>query len=158
MFFITYTVRNLNWSLFPRAPKGSDSFFANFIVMQSYELIPTTTYIDYTYTRINFVKLIAEIGGILYMVRTICNGMVNWLSAFSIDNSMMRRLYSTDKPKESNNQLSKPKTSPSTNFLEELDKIEDKEELKGVNNEEDLSGVKRLKESLEDKKAFEYTW
>jgi hypothetical protein len=55
---------------------------------------------DYTYVRTNFVKLIAEIGGILYMIRTISNGMINWLSAFSIDNSMMRRLYSTDKEHE----------------------------------------------------------
>jgi len=46
-----------------------------------------------TYTRVNFLSLMATLGGLLYTLRNISNGMVNALSSFSIDNKMMKLLY-----------------------------------------------------------------
>ncbi len=51
----------------------------------------------FNYTRTNFLALIVNIGSLLYTLRTISNGLVLNLSNFSIDNKMMKILYSVDK-------------------------------------------------------------
>jgi hypothetical protein len=51
----------------------------------------------FEYTRTNFLALIVNIGSLLYTLRTISNGLVLNLSNFSIDNKMMKILYSVDK-------------------------------------------------------------
>lgn len=55
---------------------------------------------DFSYTRTNFLALIVNIGSLLYTLRTISNGLVLSLSNFSIDNKMMKVLYSVDKMDE----------------------------------------------------------
>jgi len=50
------------------------------------------------YVRLNFLALVATIGGLLYSLRSISNGMVKNLSNFGLDNSIMKFLYSSDKP------------------------------------------------------------
>jgi hypothetical protein len=52
---------------------------------------------NFFYTRTNFLALIVNIGSLLYTLRTISNGLVLNLSNFSIDNKMMKVLYSVDK-------------------------------------------------------------
>lgn len=52
---------------------------------------------DFHYTRTNFLALIVNIGSLLYTLRTISNGLVLNLSNFSIDNKMMKVLYSVDR-------------------------------------------------------------
>ena len=51
----------------------------------------------FNYTRTNFLALIVNIGSLLYTLRTFSNGLVLNLSSFSIDNKMMKILYSVDK-------------------------------------------------------------
>lgn len=48
------------------------------------------------YVRTSFIACLTNIGSLLYMLRTISNGMVNWLANFGLDNTMIRRLYSID--------------------------------------------------------------
>jgi len=55
------------------------------------------------YSRTNFMALIVNIGSLLYTLRTISNGLVLNLSNFSIDNKMMKTLYSVDKLDEDGN-------------------------------------------------------
>jgi len=49
------------------------------------------------------MALIVNIGSLLYTLRTISNGLVLNLSNFSIDNKMMKTLYSVDKLDEDGN-------------------------------------------------------
>jgi len=49
------------------------------------------------------MALIVNIGSLLYTLRTISNGLVLNLSHFSIDNKMMKTLYSVDKLDEDGN-------------------------------------------------------
>jgi len=58
---------------------------------------------QFDYTRTNFIALIVNIGSLLYTLRTISNGLVLNLSHFSIDNEMMKTLYSVDKLDEDGN-------------------------------------------------------
>jgi len=58
---------------------------------------------EFDYTRTNFMALIVNIGSLLYTLRTISNGLVLNLSNFSIDNKMMKTLYSVDKLDEDGN-------------------------------------------------------
>jgi len=58
---------------------------------------------QFEYTRTNFMALIVNIGSLLYTLRTISNGLVLNLSHFSIDNKMMKTLYSVDKLDEDGN-------------------------------------------------------
>ena len=55
------------------------------------------TEIDSTYDRVNVATLFAAFGGLTYTLRSIFNGINYVLSDFSVDKSMMRRLYAADK-------------------------------------------------------------
>lgn len=70
-----------------------------------YEFAPANTIKVYDYVRVNIVALLTNLGGLLYTLRTICNGMVNWLSDFGVDNSLMKKLYSTEKVRDENQTL-----------------------------------------------------
>jgi len=59
---------------------------------------PASTARHFSYVRLNFLALVATIGGLLYSLRSISNGMVKGLSNFGLDNSIMKFLYSSDKP------------------------------------------------------------
>lgn len=58
---------------------------------------PSNTNYQQKYIRINYLELLFGLGSILYMLRSISNGLVSSLSRFSIDNSMIRKLYSKSK-------------------------------------------------------------
>ena len=46
--------------------------------------------------------LFAELGGLLYTLRSVSNGINQGLENFIVDNDMMRKLYSVDTKTESN--------------------------------------------------------
>jgi hypothetical protein len=69
----------------------------NLNVLQSFIFAPENTFYEFTYTRTNFISLVAAIGGLLYSLRSVSNGMVVKWTNYSIDNDMMRKLYSVNK-------------------------------------------------------------
>jgi len=65
--------------------------------LATYIFAPTNTYYETTYTRIAFFALLGELGGLLYTLRNVSNGVVKKASDFNLDNSMIRKLYSVNK-------------------------------------------------------------
>lgn len=84
------------------------------------------------------MALLTNLGGLLYTLRTICNGMVNWLSDFGVDNSLMRKLYSTEKERSEEESLI---DSYNTNF---------RTAKAGLGTE--------LKKNLDLREAWNYSW
>jgi hypothetical protein len=58
------------------------------------------TLIEETYIRLNFFELLFGLGSILYTLRSISNGLVNKFSDFTVDHSMIKKLYTVDKTAE----------------------------------------------------------
>jgi len=69
----------------------------NTVALQAFEFYPSSTQMEYTYVRVNFITLISALGGLMYTLRTISNNWVNKLSDYSIDEDMMKMLYATEK-------------------------------------------------------------
>jgi hypothetical protein len=63
----------------------------------TYIFTQSPTRYENTYSRTSFVILLANLGSILYTVRSISNGMVTGWSVFDISSSMMRKLYTSKK-------------------------------------------------------------
>ena len=56
--------------------------------------------IEETYVRLNFFELLFGLGSILYTLRSISNGLVDKFSNFTVDHSMIQKLYTIDKTEE----------------------------------------------------------
>ena len=65
------------------------------------------TLIEENYIRLNFIELLFGLGSILYTLRTISNGLVNKFSDFTVDNSMIKKLYTVDKTEEEKSEARK---------------------------------------------------
>lgn len=61
-----------------------------------FQVSPAKTKIEYHYNRLNFLELLFGIGTILYTLRSISSGLVLRFQDFSIDHSMLRKLYSKE--------------------------------------------------------------
>lgn len=59
-----------------------------------------TTLFEENYIRLNFLSLIGGLGGLLYTLRSLSNGLVKKFSDFTIDLSMIKKLYTVDKTEE----------------------------------------------------------
>ncbi len=96
---------------------------------------PSNTNYQQSYLRVNYLELLFGLGSILYMLRSISNGLVSNLSHFSIDNSMIRKLYSKSKRPE-----------------DDMKAHHDYNVVKGENKTQTLYG------NLDKRASFNYTW
>lgn len=69
-------------------------------VFLAIEFTPSNTNFKQTYRRVNYLELLFGLGSVLFMLRSMSNGLVSNLSRFSIDNSMIRKLFSKSKHPE----------------------------------------------------------
>ena len=59
-----------------------------------FQLSQSSTVIVTTYTRQSLLTFLATLGGLMYTLRNVSNGINKKFSDFTIDNTMMRKLYS----------------------------------------------------------------
>lgn len=72
-----------------------------------YSIVQMSTQQVYSYMRFDFLLIVSSIGSILYTLKTLSGKVVSAVTGYSLDRSMMMRLYSTEKD------YSKAKTAPS---------------------------------------------
>jgi len=97
-------------------------------------LAPSDTFFQQQYVRTNYLTLLFNLGSILYMLRSISNGLIFNLSRFSIDYSMIRKLYSKNKFPDDDN-------SPQPDY-------------KLLNG----SKTQTLFDNLDKRASFDYSW
>lgn len=97
-----------------------------------FEFELASTLIEENYIRLNFFELLFGLGSILYTLRSISNGLVNKFSDFTVDNSMIKKLYTVDKTEEEKSEARK---------------------ITGITPDQRV-----LKNVLDSRKGFLYSW
>lgn len=85
---------------YPSQLKKIDPEILNQDIYMFFEFELGTTLIEENFMRINFLELLGGLGSILYTLRSISNGLVNKFSDFTVDLSMIKKLYTVDKTEE----------------------------------------------------------
>lgn len=62
-----------------------------------YQLSSATTYEKLTYTRFNILSIISALGGLMYTVKNIGNAINRKTADFSVDSTLLRKLYTVNK-------------------------------------------------------------
>lgn len=75
---------------------GDKSLGIDYNVFLAIQITPASTERTTFLERISVAVLFAELGGILYTLRSVSNGINHGLETFIVDNDMMRKLYSQD--------------------------------------------------------------
>lgn len=88
-----YTVSSSNQNYYSQ--QSAASFNQDYLLSFVFQQAPLRY--ESTYIRTSFAILLANLGSILYTVRSISNGLVAGFSIFDINRSMMRKLYTTAK-------------------------------------------------------------
>lgn len=96
-----------------------------------FEFSSSNTQISQNFDRLNYFELFGGIGSILYTLRSISNGIVHKFSDFTVDHSLIKKLYSVDRK----------------NFTPDVT------DGRNINEEQRI-----LKESLDRREGFKYSW